>query len=138
CKDRAHKLNDIAERSFRRVDVTSFFKDLMHRLTNVTENFANATEILVSAKENLYESKLKSQVYRKYGSKSCSQQKHQLLPLLGPGPQFIILLGKYLIVNLKKRFRRFSQRLLGLITVVIPLDRFVATPTRTITIVISL
>ncbi|CAI2190654.1 4908_t:CDS:10 [Funneliformis geosporum] len=67
AKDKACKLNDAAERSFQRVEVTSFFKRIDTQVdTNATEGLVNATETLVNAKENLYESKLKARAYDRY------------------------------------------------------------------------
>jgi len=67
AKDKASKLYDTAERSFQRVEVTSFFKRIDTQVdTNATEGLVNATENLVNAKENLYESKLKARAYDRY------------------------------------------------------------------------
>ncbi|CAG8702734.1 12141_t:CDS:2, partial [Ambispora leptoticha] len=64
AKDKAHRLNDTAKRSFQRIEVTSFFKRLDTQVdTNATDSLAHATENLVNAKENLYESKLKARAY---------------------------------------------------------------------------
>ncbi|CAG8570636.1 577_t:CDS:2, partial [Paraglomus brasilianum] len=52
AKDKAYKLNNAAERSFQRIEVTSFFKRLDAQIdTNTTKSLANATENLANAKE---------------------------------------------------------------------------------------
>jgi len=67
AKDKALRLNDTAERSFQRIEVTSFFKRLDTQVDmNATDSLANATKNLVDAKEKLYESKLKSRAYDRF------------------------------------------------------------------------
>ncbi|CAG8649618.1 8010_t:CDS:2, partial [Ambispora gerdemannii] len=67
AKDKALRLNDTAERSFQRIEVTSFFKRLDTQVDmNATGSLANATKDLVDAKEKLYESKLKSRAYDRF------------------------------------------------------------------------
>ncbi|CAG8641789.1 8019_t:CDS:2 [Paraglomus brasilianum] len=56
AKDKALRLNDTAERSFQRIEVTSFFKRLD----------TQSCQDLVDAKEKLYESKLKSRAYDRF------------------------------------------------------------------------
>ncbi|CAG8548826.1 3854_t:CDS:10 [Paraglomus occultum] len=67
AKDKAFRLNNTAERSFQRIEVTSFFKRLDTRVDmNATDSLANATTNLVDAKEKLYKLKLKSSAYDRF------------------------------------------------------------------------